>query len=180
MNVVGITQSCVFPPGEEAVVGPAPHNIRSSKDVPVEMSVSTQRFRPGSGLLSVKVVTDGPTRVLQITDIKYQVLYRDIAESIPHILDSRILNHPIIKTTYWMIRVIHSSVNSFKIKSPSVLRPFWSQPWVILIFSFHCMYTLFAIFKFEPPPPSSTPSPIQPYQNNPDKEYCKLEMHLQR
>ena len=54
------------------VLGPSPP-VMKVKDVPVEMQVSRQRMRPGSGLISVKVITDGPTRVLQITDIKYQV-----------------------------------------------------------------------------------------------------------
>ncbi|XP_063884386.1 intermembrane lipid transfer protein VPS13D-like isoform X2 [Scylla paramamosain] len=37
--------------------------------VPLEQAISRQRLRPGSGMLSVRVDTDGPTRVLQITDV---------------------------------------------------------------------------------------------------------------
>ncbi|KAK3881484.1 hypothetical protein Pcinc_014068 [Petrolisthes cinctipes] len=40
-----------------------------SNGVPVEQAVSRQRLRPGSGLLAIRVVTDGPTRVLQVTDV---------------------------------------------------------------------------------------------------------------
>ena len=41
--------------------------------VPLEQAVSRQRLRPGSGMLSVRVDTDGPTRVLQITDVHTKV-----------------------------------------------------------------------------------------------------------
>ena len=37
--------------------------------VPLEQAICRQRLRPGSGLLAVKVDTDGPTRVLQIIDV---------------------------------------------------------------------------------------------------------------
>lgn len=42
-------------------------------EVPLEQAVGRQRMRPGSGFLSVTVVTDGPTRVLQIHDVKIPV-----------------------------------------------------------------------------------------------------------
>ncbi|KAL7638274.1 UNVERIFIED_CONTAM: hypothetical protein RMT77_010838 [Armadillidium vulgare] len=38
--------------------------------IPVEQAISRQRLRPGSGRLAVKVVIDGPTRVLQIIDVQ--------------------------------------------------------------------------------------------------------------
>ena len=47
--------------------------MTQGNNIPPEMCVERQRMRPGSGMLTVKVVTDGPTRVLQITDIKQQV-----------------------------------------------------------------------------------------------------------
>ncbi|XP_046815359.1 vacuolar protein sorting-associated protein 13D isoform X1 [Vespa crabro] len=50
----------------EAVLGPQTH----TNPPPVEQRVRKQKLRPGSGFLSVKVITDGPTRVLQILDIK--------------------------------------------------------------------------------------------------------------
>ncbi|XP_043480928.1 vacuolar protein sorting-associated protein 13D isoform X1 [Leptopilina heterotoma] len=50
----------------EAVLGPETH----CSPPPIEQRVSRQRLRPGSGFLSVRVTTDGPTRVLQILDIK--------------------------------------------------------------------------------------------------------------
>lgn len=44
-----------------------PHKIGS---VPIEQAVGKQRMRPGSGLLAVELTTDGPTRVVRITDMK--------------------------------------------------------------------------------------------------------------
>ena len=41
----------------------------SSSDVPIEQAINRQRMRPGSGNLSIRVSTDGPTRVLQVVDI---------------------------------------------------------------------------------------------------------------
>ncbi len=41
--------------------------------VPVEQAISRHRLRPGSGFLAVRVVTEGPTRVLQISDVKQKV-----------------------------------------------------------------------------------------------------------
>lgn len=46
---------------------------RTPEGVPVEQAISRQRLRPGSGFLTVKVTTDGPTRVLQILDVKKKV-----------------------------------------------------------------------------------------------------------
>ena len=34
------------------------------------VTVSYTHLRPGSGFLAVKVLTDGPTRVLQISDVR--------------------------------------------------------------------------------------------------------------
>ena len=55
--------------GSEAVLGPQTH----CNPPPIEQMVARQRLRPGSGYLSVRVTTDGPTRVLQILDIKERV-----------------------------------------------------------------------------------------------------------
>ena len=57
------------------MLGPSPPIVKS-RDVPPNMQIVRQRFRPGSGFLSVKILTDGPTRVLQISDIKHQVRMR--------------------------------------------------------------------------------------------------------
>ncbi|XP_032690797.1 vacuolar protein sorting-associated protein 13D isoform X2 [Odontomachus brunneus] len=52
--------------GSEAVLGPeTPGNLP-----PVEQRVGRQKLRPGSGFLTIRVTTDGPTRVLQALDIK--------------------------------------------------------------------------------------------------------------
>nr|XP_018896804.1 PREDICTED: vacuolar protein sorting-associated protein 13D isoform X1 [Bemisia tabaci] len=55
----------------EAVLGPpqAVCHQRTPEGVPLEQAVSRQRLRPGSGFLSGCVTTDGPTIVLQISDI---------------------------------------------------------------------------------------------------------------
>lgn len=58
--------------GCEAVLGPPQpitHRV-TEEGVPLEQAVSRQRLRPGSGFLAVNVLTDGPTRVLEIVDIK--------------------------------------------------------------------------------------------------------------
>lgn len=41
---------------------------RMPNGIPAEQALHWQRLRPGSGCLSVKTITDGPTRVLQVTD----------------------------------------------------------------------------------------------------------------
>ncbi|XP_066594830.1 intermembrane lipid transfer protein Vps13D isoform X2 [Prorops nasuta] len=52
--------------GSEAVLGPQTH----TNPPPIEQRVGRQKLRPGSGFLSISVTTDGPTRVLQVLDIK--------------------------------------------------------------------------------------------------------------
>ncbi|EFN79344.1 Vacuolar protein sorting-associated protein 13D [Harpegnathos saltator] len=52
--------------GSEAVLGPE----TSGNPPPVEQRVGRQKLRPGSGFLTIRVTTDGPTRVLQALDIK--------------------------------------------------------------------------------------------------------------
>ncbi|KAL0131079.1 hypothetical protein PUN28_002577 [Cardiocondyla obscurior] len=52
--------------GSEAVLGPQTHD----NPPPIEQRVGRQKLRPGSGFLSIRVTTDGPTRVLQVLDIK--------------------------------------------------------------------------------------------------------------
>lgn len=54
--------------GSEAVLGPMHGN-----PAPIEQQVGRQKLRAGSGFLSVRVTTDGPTRVLQVLDIKERV-----------------------------------------------------------------------------------------------------------
>ena len=63
------------PPGMDAVLGPSLplQQGQGRVEVPIEMAIQRQKSKPGSGLLAVKVIIDGPTRVLQITDIKQQV-----------------------------------------------------------------------------------------------------------
>lgn len=43
--------------------------------IPIEQAVTRQRLRPGSGVLSVEISMDGPTRVLSIRDGNEQVRY---------------------------------------------------------------------------------------------------------
>lgn len=57
--------------GVDAVLGPA--NITKDDQIPIEQCISTCKLRPGSGCLGVKILADGPTRVLEITDCLQQV-----------------------------------------------------------------------------------------------------------
>jgi len=62
--------------GGEAVLGPLlfQSSARAAAvEVLPEMAVDRQKSQEGSGVLCVKVITDGPTRVLQITDVTQQV-----------------------------------------------------------------------------------------------------------
>lgn len=65
-----------IPEGNRAVLGlpgpSGPHVLPNG--VPIEHAVSTQTLRPGSGFLNVTVITDGPTRVIKIMDVKQQVV----------------------------------------------------------------------------------------------------------
>lgn len=68
--------------GSEAVLGP-PQAVTyqtTDKGIPLEQAVSRQRLRPGSGFLSVFINTDGPTRVLQISDIKEKRVFTLVDE----------------------------------------------------------------------------------------------------
>lgn len=62
--------------GNEVVIGPTqPVTFKTMHNgVPLEQGLSRQKLRGGSGVLAVKVVADGPTRVLQITDIRQKQL----------------------------------------------------------------------------------------------------------
>ncbi|KAM9299302.1 intermembrane lipid transfer protein VPS13D [Gastrophryne carolinensis] len=53
--------------GAVVVLGPDA-SIELLGSVPEEQQFINQKMRPGSGILSVRVIPDGPTRVLQITD----------------------------------------------------------------------------------------------------------------
>jgi len=57
--------------GNDVVLGPAQSVTysRTPTGIPAEQAFHWQRLRPGSGCLSVKTITDGPTRVLQVTDL---------------------------------------------------------------------------------------------------------------
>ena len=74
--------------GSEVVLGPSAPVcfMRMPDGCPIEQAISRQRLRPGSGFLSVKVTTDGPTRVLQITDVKQRVSELAAAESVKKLL----------------------------------------------------------------------------------------------
>ncbi|XP_063001312.1 intermembrane lipid transfer protein VPS13D isoform X9 [Elgaria multicarinata webbii] len=53
--------------GAEVVLGPDT-SLEMLGPVPPEQQFINQKMRPGSGILAVRVIPDGPTRVLQITD----------------------------------------------------------------------------------------------------------------
>uniref|UniRef100_A0A8C6W485 Vacuolar protein sorting 13D n=1 Tax=Nannospalax galili TaxID=1026970 RepID=A0A8C6W485_NANGA len=53
--------------GAEVVLGPD-SSVELLGPVPPEQQFINQKMRPGSGMLSIRVIPDGPTRALQITD----------------------------------------------------------------------------------------------------------------
>ncbi|XP_073937430.1 intermembrane lipid transfer protein VPS13D isoform X6 [Castor canadensis] len=53
--------------GAEVVLGPDT-SVELLGPVPPEQQFINQKMRPGSGVLSIRVIPDGPTRALQITD----------------------------------------------------------------------------------------------------------------
>ncbi|XP_054993601.1 intermembrane lipid transfer protein VPS13D isoform X1 [Sorex araneus] len=53
--------------GAEVVLGPDT-SMELLGPVPPEQQFTNQKMRPGSGMLSIRVIPDGPTRALQITD----------------------------------------------------------------------------------------------------------------
>ncbi|KAG8283042.1 hypothetical protein J6590_023572 [Homalodisca vitripennis] len=65
--------------GSEVVLGPS--CLTQERSVPLEQLVNRQRLRPGSGFLTVKVLTDGPTRVLQVTDVNDSRIVAVVEES---------------------------------------------------------------------------------------------------
>ncbi|XP_058265238.1 intermembrane lipid transfer protein VPS13D isoform X3 [Hemibagrus wyckioides] len=58
--------------GAEVVLGPDSGLIEK----PPEQQFINQKMRPGSGVLSVQVVADGPTRVLQVSDLNQRRINR--------------------------------------------------------------------------------------------------------
>lgn len=64
--------------GAIAVIGPYP---KKTEAVPLHMLVSRQRLRPGSGCLAVHIRMDGPTRVLQISDIQSTKVDNSLCET---------------------------------------------------------------------------------------------------
>ncbi|XP_078281630.1 intermembrane lipid transfer protein VPS13D isoform X1 [Rhinoraja longicauda] len=62
--------------GAEVVLGPEP--TLGLEPVPVEQQFINQKMRPGSGVLSLRVIPDGPTRVLQITDVQHRRTHRSL------------------------------------------------------------------------------------------------------
>ena len=69
--------------GHDLVLGPAPTIVlaRARSGVPLEQAVTRHKLRPGSGFLQVRVTTDGPTRVLQISDLKQTRETRQVAKA---------------------------------------------------------------------------------------------------
>ncbi|XP_069893508.1 intermembrane lipid transfer protein VPS13D isoform X2 [Dipodomys merriami] len=57
--------------GAEVVLGPDT-SMELLGPVPPEQQFINQKMRPGSGMLSIRVIPDGPTRALQITDFCQQ------------------------------------------------------------------------------------------------------------
>jgi hypothetical protein len=63
----------VFVTGAIAVSGPGPST--TGLRVGNHMQIARQKLRPGSGYLSVRVLMDGPIRVLEIADIQNEVSF---------------------------------------------------------------------------------------------------------
>ncbi|XP_015503783.1 vacuolar protein sorting-associated protein 13D isoform X2 [Parus major] len=65
--------------GAEVVLGPD-NSLELLGPVPPEQQFTNQKMRPGSGVLTVRVVPDGPTRVLQISDLNQRRNDRSFSE----------------------------------------------------------------------------------------------------
>uniref|UniRef100_A0A8C0UDE0 Vacuolar protein sorting 13 homolog D n=1 Tax=Cyanistes caeruleus TaxID=156563 RepID=A0A8C0UDE0_CYACU len=65
--------------GAEVVLGPD-NSLELLGPVPPEQQFTNQKMRPGSGVLAVRVMPDGPTRVLQITDFNQRRNDRSFSE----------------------------------------------------------------------------------------------------
>ena len=64
--------------GNDVVLGPALSvtHERTLDGIPIEQAICKKKLRPGSGFLSVGITTDGPTRVLQISDSKNKASFQ--------------------------------------------------------------------------------------------------------
>ncbi|XP_078095171.1 intermembrane lipid transfer protein VPS13D isoform X4 [Mustelus asterias] len=62
--------------GAEVVLGP--DTCLGLEQVPSEQLFINQKMRPGSGVLALRVIPDGPTRVLQITDQQHRRANRSL------------------------------------------------------------------------------------------------------
>ncbi|CAL1290806.1 unnamed protein product [Larinioides sclopetarius] len=83
--------------GTDVVLGPAmPVSfVTLDNGIPIEQAISRKKLRGGSGVLTVKVIPDGPTRVLQITDIKRkQIMTRSSPSSDWVVVEENIHNKP--------------------------------------------------------------------------------------
>ena len=72
MSVVSV--SCLCPSratGSDAVLG---HVTKRDQGVPPSQQIRRMKHSPGSGVLSVEVKSDGPTRTLRITDENRKVV----------------------------------------------------------------------------------------------------------
>lgn len=58
--------------GNIAVLGPTQsvNYLKFNNNIPFEQAISTQKMRKGSGMLTVQVLSDGATRVLQVLDVR--------------------------------------------------------------------------------------------------------------
>ncbi|XP_048417069.2 intermembrane lipid transfer protein VPS13D isoform X1 [Stegostoma tigrinum] len=65
--------------GAEVVLGP--DSSFGLERVPAEQQFINQKMRPGSGILSLRVIPDGPTRVLQIADQQHRRTNRSLTGS---------------------------------------------------------------------------------------------------
>ena len=96
-------------------VGPTPNLClrRTDTGVPIEKVVSRQKLRPGSGYLSVRVTTDGPTRVLQINDVQQNKEKTFARTEVPDWLETK---RP------WLVTNEGRASKTQETKSPNVLQ----------------------------------------------------------
>ncbi|KAK3583966.1 hypothetical protein CHS0354_033760 [Potamilus streckersoni] len=62
--------------GAIAVLGPGPSINNPDEEILAHMIMSPEKLRPGSGVLLVRVIMDGPIRVLQIADMQQRKVTR--------------------------------------------------------------------------------------------------------
>lgn len=79
-NIQAVLTCISFFPGVDALLC---YSVKqsSSGTIPKEQLINVEKLRPGSGMLLVKVLADGPTRAVRICDVRQQVRHSLYARS---------------------------------------------------------------------------------------------------